>query len=653
MPVPSVMPFELSPVRDVAVEAGGFRALGPRPWLELRPDALPRGATVEICYTAGLADRIARPILQFRARNGRVWSALMPAPSEGAAYWRGRVPPETAEIRISPTDVAGPFQFAIESIRVLAPAEMMRLRMANPKRGLFATGARMVRLRDEADLNLRWVLERAETQNFEAWRARRRRLGPAVEETAAHVAILVDRSSDIGGLERTCATLAAQTHADWSAVLSDPSSEAEAWARANPDPRIANANLGSADFAMFLRAGDRLTPHALSAFLAKFARQPAYEIVYSDDLRVMRAGGAPEPHFKPDWSPARQAFTPYVGRAALLRGDVARRHLGANGAAPQSRVDAALAETAPDRVGHVARALLESDDPAPTPARMDRKAPPRATTRRITIVIPSRDRIRLLARCLASIFAKTGHRDYDVLVIDNGSVEPATLAALEKFQRDEPRLSVVRNAMPFNFSALCNFGAARATGDALVFLNNDTVVLQAAWLDRMLEFATQPDVGAVGCKLIYPSGRVQHAGVVLGMGGVAGHFGEGLGRRARGWLGGSLAPHETSAVTAACMMIERAKFDAVGGFDAGNLPVDLNDVDLCLRLNARGWRTICDCRVMLAHHQSASRGGSALRLQRVYRQEREFFLANWGDAIRNDPYFNPNLSLYDREPKLG
>ena len=97
----------------------------------------------------------------------------------------------------------------------------------------------------------------------------------------------------------------------------------------------------------------------------------------------------------------------------------------------------------------------------------------------------------------------------------------------------------------------------------------------------------------------------------------------------------------------------RAKFDAVGGFDAENLPVDLNDIDLCLRLNARGWRTICDCRVMLAHHQSASRGGGAMRLQRVYRKEREYFLTNWGEAIRNDPYFNPNLSLYDREPKLG
>jgi len=645
-------PFRLRPIKDVAADSGGFVALSGSPWLDLQPLApFRRGAAVEICYSAGLTDRVARPVLQFRAGDGRVWSGLMPAPSEGAGFWRGRVPPETAEIRICPTDMPGPFHFAVESVRALSAREMLRLRIASPRRGLFATSARMVRLRDEADLNLRWVLERAETQNFDNWRARRRRAGPTTPKAAAGIAIVIAAPFERHALARTCESLFTQTHANWRLVLSGADDQTAAWARAHKDARIAGATRPDpGDFAMFLRAGDRLAPHALAAFVAKFARNPAYDIVYSDDVRVSR--GAMDPHFKPDWSPTRQAFGPYVGRAALLRGEIARPSIGA-GAEPQAIVDAALARAALDQVGHIARALVETVDQAPVPARMNRRSPPHAAGRKVTIVIPSRDKIRLLARCLNSIFAKTGYRDYDVLVIDNGSVEPATLAALEKFRRDEPRLTVAPNPMPFNFSALCNFGVARARGDMLVFLNNDTVVLQSSWLERMLEFAAQPDVGAVGCKLLYPTGRVQHAGVVLGMGGVAGHFGDGLGRRARGWLGGSLVPHEASAVTAACMMIERAKFDAVGGFDAENLPVDLNDIDLCLRLNARGWRTICDCRVMLAHHQSASRGGGAMRLQRVYRKEREYFLTNWGEAIRNDPYFNPNLSLYDREPKLG
>ncbi|MCB1533571.1 MAG: glycosyltransferase family 2 protein [Rhodoblastus sp.] len=646
--------FELLPLHGVVADGAGFVALDPEPWLELRPATALRGrAAIEICYSAGLADRVCRPLLQFRARDGRTWSRFLPAPSEGAGFWRGRVPPETHEIRICPTDRPGAFHFRIESLRTLTTRELMRLRMTLPRRGLIETGARLAQLREEADLNLRWVLERAETQNFETWRARRRRGQPVTRQISAHVTVVVASAFGLEDVERTCASLIAQSHADWRVVLIDGSREAAAWADAHPDPRISRRERNREGYSVFLRAGDRLEPNALSAFLAKFDRSPECDIVYSDDVRRAHADGKPEVSFKPDWSPIRQAFSPYVGRAAMLRDRIAQRFLVADGAAPQALVDAALAETPPGAVGHVARALVELADSAPMPPRQNRKTPPRAPKRSVTIIIPTRDKGKLLERCLASIFARTRDADYDVLVVDNGTTEPEALAVLERMQREEPRLTIAPNPMPFNFSALCNFGAARARGDTYVFLNNDTVVLQPQWLARMLEFAVRPDVGAVGCKLLFPDGRVQHSGIVLGMGGVAGHFGVGLGRRAHGWLGGSLAPHEVSAVTAACLMVERAKFEAVGRFDAENLPVDLNDVDLCLRLNARGWRTICDCRTMFAHHQSASRGGATLRLQRVYRKEREYFLSRWAAAVRNDPYFNPNLSLYDNEPKLA
>ncbi len=648
--------FELRPVADVTVGPTGFAASGREPWLEIQPvAAFRKGSVVEIGYSAGPSDRVARPVLQFRARDGRTWNALLPAASEGAGFWRGRVPPETVEIRVSPTDAPGPFRFAIESLRILTPREMMRLRIANPRRGIFATGARMVQLREEADLNLRFLLERAETQNFETWRARRRRPAPPQAQLPASVIVVVHDAVSPEALARTCDSLLAQTHSNWRLRLDQPSAPAAEWTSAQADARIASAGRGAdADYAIFLSAGDRLAPHALAAFIAAFVSNPSWRIVYSDDARYERARLTAQPHFKPDWSPTRQAYAPYVGRAAMLRADLMQRYVEADAGAPQALVDAALADAPPDSIGHVARILLEAADAASITPRRSRKERPAAPTgRRVTIVIPSRDKIQLLARCLDSIFARTRYADYDVLVVDNGSVEPRTLATLEKYKRAQAHFDVAPNPMPFNFSALCNFGAARAKGDVLVFLNNDTVVLQPRWIEHMLEFASQPDIGAVGCKLLYPTGRVQHAGVVLGMGGVAGHFGEGLGRRAAGWLGGSLGPHETSAVTAACLMIEKGKFEAIGGFDAEHLPVDLNDIDLCLRLNAKGWRTICDCRVMLAHHQSASRGGSKLRLQKVYRREREYFLRTWGAAIRSDPFFNPNLSLYDREPKLG
>lgn len=222
---------------------------------------------------------------------------------------------------------------------------------------------------------------------------------------------------------------------------------------------------------------------------------------------------------------------------------------------------------------------------------------------------------------------------------------------MDQMKREQPRFSVIRSPGPFNFSALCNEGAAAADGDYLVFLNNDTQIVSADWIERLLYFATEPDVGAVGAKLLFPNGRVQHVGVVLGMGGVAGHFGAGLKETDPGWLGRNLSPHEVSAVTAACLMIARRKFEAIGGFDAENLPVDLNDIDLCLRLLEQGYRNICHSEVVLLHRQSASRGGG-LRLQRVYARERRYFVDRWRRLIRDDPYFNPGLSLYATSASL-
>ena len=259
----------------------------------------------------------------------------------------------------------------------------------------------------------------------------------------------------------------------------------------------------------------------------------------------------------------------------------------------------------------------------------------------------------LLEPCLNSILEKTSYRAFEIVVVDNDSADPRTAEGLARIRRQDARLSVVPGPGPFNFSALCNLGAASIDSEFVLFLNNDTEALHANWLENLLQFASKSDIGAVGAKLLYPTGRVQHAGVVLGMGGVAGHFGDGNDGGAPGWLGGDNAPHEVSAVTAACLMVSREKFESVEGFDAANLPVELNDVDLCLRLGERGWRTICDCRTTLLHHQSASRGGGALRLQKVHEKERALFVTKWRDLIRDDPYFNPNLSLYDHAPALA
>ena len=229
-------------------------------------------------------------------------------------------------------------------------------------------------------------------------------------------------------------------------------------------------------------------------------------------------------------------------------------------------------------------------------------APPLAS-----IIIPTRDRAHLLQACVSSIFARSGAHPYEVIVVDNGSAEDRTLRYLAELERD-PRVRILRRPIPFNFSRLCNDGAAIASGAALIFLNNDTAVVSSDWLAPLTGMATRPEIGAVGPKLLFKSGRVQHAGVVVGLMGRADHlFG-----RARngdpGYLGMLGATREVSAVTGACLAVERGKFDAVGGFDADNLPIDLNDIDLCLRLRERGLVNLYTPDSTLYHYESATRG---------------------------------------------
>jgi GT2 family glycosyltransferase len=183
-------------------------------------------------------------------------------------------------------------------------------------------------------------------------------------------------------------------------------------------------------------------------------------------------------------------------------------------------------------------------------------------------------------------------------------------------------------------------------------LNNDVEILHNLWLSRMLPLAAMPDVGAVGAKLLYSDGRIQHAGVVLGIDGRAGHFQRGLSAIDPGYFRSLGSPHEVSAVTAACMAVEARKFAAVGGFDEINLPVELNDVDLCLRLNARGWKTLLESRATLTHVESASRGANAL-LDARYHTQVAYFAERWKEELRDDPYFHPALSLDALQAALG
>jgi GT2 family glycosyltransferase len=257
-----------------------------------------------------------------------------------------------------------------------------------------------------------------------------------------------------------------------------------------------------------------------------------------------------------------------------------------------------------------------------------------------TIVIPFRDEPRLTRTCIESIDATRGTGRVDFVLVDNGSVQPETQTLVERLARRDD-VQVVADARPFNWSALNNAAVALARGDLLLFLNNDIEARQPGWLDVLAGQATRPDVGAVGARLLYPDGRLQHCGVVIGVGGAADHLLAGLDGRQPGYLNMAICSRECAAVTGACLATRREVFDSLGGFDE-SLGVDLNDIDYCLRAQREGLKVLYESGAELIHHESPSRGfaGGGRDIRR--------FIDRWRDSIlAGDPYLSPDLTRVD------
>ena len=403
-----------------------------------------------------------------------------------------------------------------------------------------------------------------------------------------------------------------------------------------------------------MRAGDELLPDALATFTEEAARSPAACILYADELITSENGLWP--NFKPNWSPQLEARRPYIGRCAFARVQLvlsARRRF--NAVTLKSVMSRAALMCAVDEVVHLRRWLMVRNEQAKaasssgetiaTPAR-------RGESPLVSIILLTRDRADLLGPCLDSILGSSTHPRFELVLVDNGTRQKKAVALLEKAAED-PRVRVLTRPGLFNFAALNNDAVRSSSGEVLVFLNNDTVIITKDWLEQLSEQALDPDAGAVGALLLYPDGRIQHAGVVVGLGQDAGHFEALSAPTTPSWLDRTGFLHEASAVTAACMALDRRKFDAVAGFDGQNLPIEFNDVDLCLRLAERGWPARYMPTVRVLHKESASRGNAVLRPLNVYAMERDYFRARWRAIIRDDPYFHPGLSLYSRQIALG
>jgi GT2 family glycosyltransferase len=490
-------------------------------------------------------------------------------------------------------------------------------------------------------------------------------------------------------LERTLRSLAGQIWRDWRAALivsqkPNAATAAIAVAAVADDPRITLAAddepavvaASSATFVLPVDAGDLLEADTLLACALAANVHQELDVFYADEDEIDERGGFRLPRMKPDWSPESVLSRDYVGRPCMLRRAALERAGGLRAGLGGARwYDALLRMTdAPAVVVHEARVLYHGRAIGDNRAAHIRAAIADTLARRgetarivelpaagrehfavryalrgderVSIIIPTRDRSDLLGACLESVMSRSTFADFDVLIVDNGSRESATQELLANWSRREPeRFHVLRIDGPFNYSRLNNVAVAETTGEYVVFLNNDTVVLSEDWLEGLLEAASRPAIGAVGGLLLYPDDTVQHSGILLGILGLGGHAHRFASAGAPGHLGALQAPTNYSAVTAACMMVERRKFLGVGGFDE-SLAVSFNDVDLCLRLGAAGFRSVYLPYVQLYHFESKTRGGddTPAKVRRAM-EEIAFVRERWPVHARRDPFYNPNLTV--------
>lgn len=444
-------------------------------------------------------------------------------------------------------------------------------------------------------------------------------------------------------------------------------------------------DIAAGDFIAFLDHDDLLAAHALYMVAKEIVAHPNVDLVYSDEDKLDQKNRRFDPYFKCDWNPDLFLSQNMICHLGVYRSSLVRR-VGSLRSAFDGSQDYDLAlrlieHTRPERIRHVPRVLYHWRAAANSTALSPRQKPYAAAAARnavedhlrrrgiraevrmarglmfqevhyaidteplLTIIIPTKDRSDLLSRCVHGVLAETNYRNLQVLIVDNLSEEAATHTYLARIAAD-PRVRVIRYQKQFNFSLINNWAAEQASGEILLFLNNDIEVIEASWLRHMVANARRPEVGAVGAKLLYPNGRIQHGGIILGMGGVAGHFHLRRRRDDPGYFGRAQLQQNLSAVTGACLAVRHAVFDEVGGFDGKNLRVAFNDVDLCLRIRERGYLIVWTPLAELYHHESASRGSDLLpERHQEFLQEGAYMRAQWGKVLDRDPYFSPNLAL--------
>ena len=510
---------------------------------------------------------------------------------------------------------------------------------------------------------------------------------------------------DINDLDDAINSVHGQLYPNWELCIADDCSTNPAireiikrWA--NRDSRIkftlldqrghislatnAAFKLASGSLIALMDHDDILREHALAEIALTASANPDAEIIYSDEDKISPDGRRYDPYFKCDWSPDLFHGQNYLNHLTVHRADNIRAvggwREGFEGAQDYDLILRIMERISEGSIHHIPkilyhwraaqtsmaaggdnksyahaagqRALEEhfvrsgtraSVEPNPPYYHVSYEVPEPAPL--VSLIIPTRDRGDILKSCISSILDKTDYPNYEIIVVDNGSTEIETLTYLDQISGHE-KISVLEYSKPFNFSAINNFAVGKATGKVIALVNNDVEIISPQWLSLMVGQALRPEIGCVGAKLYYPNERIQHAGVILGLGGVAGHAHKYFRRSHHGYFSRLMLTQNVSAVTAACLVVRREVYGEVGGLDEDNLTIAFNDVDFCLKVREKGYLNLFEPRAELYHHESISRGREDTpEKRRRFRAEVNYMKRRWGGVLFTDPYYSPHLSL--------
>ncbi len=498
-----------------------------------------------------------------------------------------------------------------------------------------------------------------------------------------------------------------QVYQDWELCIADDCSTKPHIKRvldlyAAKDPRIkvlyrpinghisASSNsalsLATGTYVGLLDHDDALTEHALYMMAEELNVHPDAQVIYSDEDKIDEHGVRFNPYFKPGWNPELLYSQNYVCHFGVYKRDLLQAiggfRAGYEGSQDYDLILRASEMAQAENIRHVPH-ILYHWRAIPGSAALSSEGKPYAyeaalralsshfeRTRqggqvehhpqtlglyrirfplpkqppKVSLLIPTRDGARLLERCIDTILTKTNYSNFEIVIVDNQSQDATTHALFRKLERHND-IRIITYDAPFNYSAINNAAAAAACGSVLGLLNNDLEVIEAEWLEEMVSHAMRPAIGAVGAKLYYPNRVIQHGGVLLGVAGLAGHAHKYCPAWDHGYFGRASLLQAFSAVTGACLVVRKDRFNEVGGLDV-RLPVAYNDVDFCLRLMQQGYRNIWTPFAELIHHESASRGTDTTpRKAARLRADTQEMRRRWGPMLADDPYYNPNLSF--------